>query len=117
MSIIFEAVLTLHLFFAEKDPLHWVTKILKDPKQPLPNLLTKLSEVTCGTENQGSKSEDICREMLQIVRKCSMQERNHKLIMNKCGNGNNLPGSWIHIISAISQNITFSDAQHFYNLG
>ncbi|KAJ9599098.1 hypothetical protein L9F63_010435, partial [Diploptera punctata] len=104
----------------ENDEVNWITKILKDPKQPLPNLLTKLSEVICGSENQGSKSENICREMLQLVKKCSTLERNqenfYQIEIKKSGDKSNFYGSWIHIISAISQNITFSDTQHFYNL-
>ena len=103
--------------FTEKDHVSWITKILKDSKQPLPNLLTKISEITSGNENQGNKLEVICREMLQLVKKCSTLEDFQMDRLMECRNSNSLPGSWIHLISAISKNITFSDTQHFYNLG
>ena len=40
-------------------------------------------------------------------------------MLKKCGEDNTsgTAGSWIHIIHAVTRNLTFSDTQHFYNLG
>ena len=41
------------------------------------------------------------------------------VVLKKSGedNTNNTAGPWIHIIRAVTRNLTFSDTQHFYNLG
>ncbi|PSN54415.1 hypothetical protein C0J52_10976 [Blattella germanica] len=101
-----------------KVQVEWITNILKDATQPLPNLITRLAEATHGSDNQHNTSEEVCRELLHLVKVCSSNERMVEDIqISKIKKPeDNLSKSWIHIIKAISQNITFSDAQHFYNL-
>jgi hypothetical protein len=102
---------------------YWITKILKDATQPLPNQLFRLADVPSGTDDDYVVSKQLCREILQLVQECSVHER--KLdeggiaVPKKISDGNtgNPSGSWIHIIQAVTQNLTFSDTQHFYNLG
>ena len=67
--------------------------------------------------------KELCREILQLVQECSSRERKlediGKVVLKKSGEDNtrNTAGPWIHIIRAVTRNLTFSDTQHFYNLG
>jgi hypothetical protein len=102
---------------------NWITKILKDATHPLPNQLFRLADVPNGTSDDYMMSKQLCREILQLVQECSVHERQLKearsTVPKKSGDGNtgSPSGSWIHIIQAVTQNLTFSDTQHFYNLG
>ncbi|KAJ4439914.1 hypothetical protein ANN_08044 [Periplaneta americana] len=92
----------------------WITTILKDATQPLPSLLLKLADMPGGSENAGGMSKEMCRELLKLVQECAAREKKTWHV-NK--NSENKSESWIHIIRAITENLTFSDTQHFYNLG
>lgn len=101
----------------------WVTEILKDATQPLPNLLFRLADVPSGTDGDYVVLKQLCEEVLQLVQEYSVHERKLReagsAVLKKSSGGNsaNSAGSWIHIIHAVAKNLTFSDTQHFYNLG
>ncbi|XP_069703739.1 rotatin isoform X2 [Periplaneta americana] len=91
----------------------WITTILKDATQPLPSLLLKLADMPGGSENASGMSKEMCRELLKLVQECAAREKKSRHV-NK--NSEHKSESWIHIIRAITENLTFSDTQHFYNL-
>jgi hypothetical protein len=83
----------------------------------------KLADTSGGTDADNVVLKELCREILQLVQECSVRERKLENVGNvalkKTGEDNtsSTSGSWIHIIRAVTHNLTFSDTQHFYNLG
>ncbi|XP_021941770.1 rotatin isoform X2 [Zootermopsis nevadensis] len=101
---------------------YWITKILKDATQPLPNHLLRIAAVASGTDDDCLVSKQLCREILKLVQECSSHERKleeaESAVPKKSAGGDtgSRSGSWTHIIQAVTQNLTFSDTQTFYNL-
>ena len=86
-------------------------------------MLLRLADTSGGTDGDDIVLKELCREILQLVQECSVRERKLEdigyVVLKKSGEDNtsNTAGPWIHIIRAVTRNLTFSDTQHFYNLG
>ncbi|KAK7790266.1 hypothetical protein R5R35_012635 [Gryllus longicercus] len=103
----FLCVCVQHLSATEirKPQWTWVYRILKDPSQPLPCML-KMDSATV--------SKNISREILQLCQDCCLLE--HQLEEDENGKNKADVVSWVYLVNIISQNLKFSDTQHFYNL-
>ena len=83
----------------------------------------RLADTSGGTDGDDVVLKELCREILQLVQECSLRERKLEdignVVLKKSGEDKtaNTAGPWIHIIRAVTRNLTFSDTQHFYNLG
>jgi hypothetical protein len=97
--------------------------ILKDASQPLPRLLLRPVDVSGRSGSDGVASKQLRREILRLVEGCSVRERKSEdatgTVAKKTakGNASSRLESWIHVICAVTENLAFSDTQHFYNLG
>lgn len=83
----------------------------------------RLANVPAGSDSHSVVLKELCREILQLVQECSARERKLEdfgragVKKTPEGNAKSLSLSWIHIIRVVTENLTLSDTQHFYNLG
>nr|CAD7446421.1 unnamed protein product [Timema bartmani] len=93
----------------EKKGFRWITRVLKDPGQPLPNLLKMEGE-------EDTPCKELYRALLALCQDCASLESRLEdvgtLLVRPVKKGR----AWGPLVKTIMLNLKFSDTQHFYNL-
>ncbi|CAH1122246.1 unnamed protein product [Ceutorhynchus assimilis] len=91
--------------FKDPEPC-WISKFLKNPKNPL---LNSLSVEYCAEEN----IKTLGQALLKLITLCVLRESDH---LNSSASNIELTSDWGHVIRIIGQNLQSEDTQRFSNL-
>nr|CAD7425701.1 unnamed protein product [Timema monikensis] len=93
----------------KKKGFKWMTRVLKDPGQPLPNLLKMEGE-------EDTPCKELYRALLALCRDCASLESRLEDVGTVLVRPVKKGRTWEPLVKTITLNLKLSDTQHFYNL-
>nr|CAD7570235.1 unnamed protein product [Timema californicum] len=94
----------------KKKGFRWMTHVLKDPGQPLPNLLKMEGE-------EDTPCKELYRALLALCQDCASLESRLEDVGTVLVRPVKKGRTWGPLVKTIMLNLKLSDTQHFYNLG
>ncbi|XP_031350383.1 rotatin isoform X3 [Photinus pyralis] len=95
-------------FYSLQDDTCWIVTIFKTPSHVLPNLLQIES-------SPDFEIKPLHQELLYLITVCVWHDQ-HYLDLHCVRPPEAQTSAWLHIIKTISENLKFTESQHFYNL-
>nr|CAD7412240.1 unnamed protein product [Timema poppensis] len=93
----------------KKKGFRWITRVLKDPGQPLPNLLKMEGE-------EDTPCKELYRALLALCQDCASLESRLEDVGTVLVRPARKGRTWEPLVKTIMLNLKLSDTQHFYNL-